>query len=275
MFKIPKFKMGVVIPRVIHQTYPVKEKLPAVLAENINNTRALNPNWKYCLYDNDDRENFILQYYGTEVLDCYCKIDSSYGAARTDLFRYLLIYAVGGVYLDIKAAVSKPFEKVILPSDHFILSKWDQCTHPGWGFHPDLSGMPGGEYQQWHIISVAGHPYLKVVIEKVLENVERYNPFRHGVGRKGVLKLSGPIAYSKAIEGIKSSGEAREVDICADFGIEYSLYKKGIDSQEMHMHLFKKHYTKLKTPVISTNIFFSSCVIFLYSLVSVMKKLVK
>jgi mannosyltransferase OCH1-like enzyme len=267
--------MSDAIPKVIHQTYPVKAGLAADLSENINHTRALNPQWQYRLYDDADIEVFIVEYYGAAVLDCYRKINPDYGAARADLFRYLLIYALGGVYLDIKARVAQPFEDVITGSDRFILSQWDndpQGSHPGWGVHPDLADVDGGEYQQWHIIAVAGHPYLKAVIEAVLNNIESYSAFKQGVGRLGVLRVTGPIAYTRAIESVKSMGVARVVDIYADFGIEYSIYQ-GLDSQKTHGVFFKKHYTGLNSPVVVKHFLFDRCVTSFYFLKRVFKRL--
>ena len=51
--------------------------------------------------------NYIRREYGESILSCYLRIDPVYGAARADLFRYLLLYRTGGVYLDIKSAARR------------------------------------------------------------------------------------------------------------------------------------------------------------------------
>ena len=100
------------------------------------------------------------------MLDIDLSLHPDYDAARSDLFRYLCLYAYGGICLDVKAAVTILFRNVLVESDKFILAHWDQDLHPGWGVNPRIP-LPAGEYQQWFIISSPHHPYLKSVIQEV------------------------------------------------------------------------------------------------------------
>jgi len=266
MINLPQIKMGSLIPRLIHQTCPCKECLPVEIQENIRKICDLNPSWEYCLYDDDDIEAYILKYYGLEILRVYQKINYSYGAARADLFRYLLMYAEGGIYLDIKSSVTNPLDDVIAFDDYYILSKWDNHitgTHPDWGIHRELESFERGEYQQWYIICVAGHPFLKAVIERVIKNIQHYNVLIDGVGQMGVLRTTGPIAYTLAIENVKSLYPFLEVDITRDLGIKYSIYKPS-GQKGGHEHVFKKHYTKLIRPIINPRYFKDYCLTILH-----------
>ncbi|MFX8731676.1 glycosyltransferase, partial [Acinetobacter baumannii] len=78
-------------------------------------------------------------------------------------FRYLLIYAHGGVYLDLKSSITRPLDEVLNGNEHFILSNWDKKHfYYGWGKNPEVfPRFPNGEICQWFIISRAGHPYLR------------------------------------------------------------------------------------------------------------------
>ena len=93
--RLPLVDEGTVIPRVIHQTFMTKS-LPAELQENVDNLKRLNPGWTHLLHDDDDIQAFILDNYGPGVLSYYERINPRYGAARADLFRYLLLYKSGG-----------------------------------------------------------------------------------------------------------------------------------------------------------------------------------
>src|SRR5436190_15289766 len=126
MITLAHFEMGTEIPKLIHQTYPDKNKLTPELHENIRNICQMNPNWIYQLYDDKDIETTILRYYNQEILNIYYRINPIYGAARADFFRYLLIYALGGVYLDIKSTTTQPLDENILSDDRFIISHWNQ-----------------------------------------------------------------------------------------------------------------------------------------------------
>lgn len=246
MITLPTFEMGNHIPTLIHQTYPDKAGLTAELRENIQKISKMNRKWDYCIYFDSDIEHFILSYYSPQILKVYQSINPDYGAARADFFRYLLMYAKGGVYLDIKSSVTRPFDELIALDDRFILSHWEEISS---GFHPELKSNSGSEYQQWHIITVKGHPFLRRVIERVIQNIQQYNIFKIGVGKIGVLRLTGPIPYTLAIEELKNDCSFRKVDICKDFGMVYNICS-GLNTMKNHRKLFKKHYSKLKTPII-------------------------
>jgi len=130
-------KAGNRIPKIIHQTSH-SQSLPTLIQKNILKLKAMNPGWEYRFYDDDAVRHFISENYGAYILDFYNNINPKYGAARADLFRYLLMYQVGGVYIDIKASMQKPLDDVLMPNDSYLISNWQnkkgQC-HEGVGIH--------------------------------------------------------------------------------------------------------------------------------------------
>jgi mannosyltransferase OCH1-like enzyme len=244
---IPDIQMGGRIPKLLHQTYARRE-LPAPIQRNINRIRALNPGWTYMFYDDADCTAFIRDHYGRQVLDRYLRINKDYGAARADLFRYLLMYRYGGVYLDIKSAADWPLDEVLSEDDRYLLSHWknrDDTAFNGWGIHPELAAMERGEFQQWFIIAVPGHPFLKSVIEHVLDNIDRYVPGIHRTGAHAVFRVTGPIAYSLAILPLLETAPWRLIDAEDDLGLSYSIFS-AIGAQE-HKTVFRAHYTDLES----------------------------
>ena len=232
--------MGDAIPRIIHQTF-YDRKLSPELQANVDRLRALNPDWEYRFYDDADVAAFIKGNYPPVVWEYFERIDPRYGAARADLFRYLLLYKVGGVYFDIKSSASRPLSEVIRPHDRFLLSKWHRADgqYEVYGWHYDLLGHPGGEYQQWHIICAPGHPFLKAVMETVLSNIDAYDPYLHQTGKRGVLRLTGPITYTMAIHRIMNHHPHRVVDGRKQIGLEYNVYGEHLE----HAQVFKGHYS--------------------------------
>lgn len=246
--KLKVIRMGSTVPKTIHQTY-TNEVLPSEIRENINKLKELNPDWKYCYYNDDDMETYIKRNF-PEVLEFYQRINPKYGAARADLFRYLLMYKEGGVYLDIKSSFSRPLDNTIKPTDKFLLSHWINGKgerFEDWGIHPEISN-PKGEYQQCFIVATQGHPFLKAVIENVLGNIDIYSPYTHGVGRLGVLRVTGPIAYTLSITPLLYSYEYRLIQGDKDMGFIYSIYD-SIPSK-VHGELFKTNYYSLAEPVV-------------------------
>lgn len=236
------------ISRIIHQTYPT-EVLPKSLEDNVASLVAANPGWVHRLYDDKAIEQFIKENYPAEILAAYLRIRPEYGAARADLFRYLAVYALGGVYIDIKSRFTRSIDEVVVGNEGLILSQWRNAMgepHQGFGLHPELGHVPGGEFQQWHIIAAAGHPFLRAVVVHVLANIEHYSPWSLGVGRNGVFRLTGPIAYTLAIQPLLGSAPAKIVASEADLSLEYSIVGNYV-----HHDAFKRHYSHYDTSILT------------------------
>lgn len=241
------------IPKIIHQSFSTKN-MPKEILDNIKKIKKLNPNWEYRFYNDKDVTNFISENYESHILEYYNKINPKYGAARADLFRYLLIYKVGGVWLDIKSFPTKPLNELIKDDDVFLLSQWQNKiseSYKGWGLHRLLQHIPGGEFQQWHIVSVKENPFLKAVIEKVLNNIHNYNSSIYGVGSNGVFITTGPTAYTLAIFPLLGIYPHRFVDSIRDLKLEYSIYNSlENENKVIHRKLYKNHYDSLNEPII-------------------------
>jgi hypothetical protein len=153
-------------------------------------------------------------------------VNPRYGVILADLFRYVAVHRAGGVYLDIKSGLKRPLDAILNPTDQFILSQWRNRlgeSHRGFGFHDELATIAGGELQQWHVIGTPGHPFLARVIERVFDNMRSYEAIRDGTGKRGVLRLSGPISYTLAIMPVLKQYRFRLVDSHAE-GLVYTIY---------------------------------------------------
>ena len=197
------------IPKRMHQIFLGKpaDQLPEEMKENVQYICRINPDWEYHLWGEEDIETFILGYYNKEILRYFRMISPDYRAAQADFLRYLIVYALGGVYLDVKSSMERPLDQILLPSDRNIIYHWNndiEGPYKGFGYYPDLprERFPHGEFHQGFVISSPGHPILRAVILDVLKCLDNYNPFTTGVGLWGVLRTTGPIAYSLAIERI-------------------------------------------------------------------------
>jgi len=92
-------KLGHVIPKHIYQTWNTKT-LPFNMENTINNLKRNNPEFEHHLFDNDDCREFIKNNFNKIVLWAYDSLVP--GAYKADLWRYCILYARGGIYLDIK-----------------------------------------------------------------------------------------------------------------------------------------------------------------------------
>jgi len=228
------------IPKIIHQLAPSKKRLHKTIVKNIDRIKKMNPDWVYVLYDDNDIKKFIKENYPPYILRIYNLINQEYGAARADFARYLIMYIKGGVYLDIKSYMTIPLTNIIRYEDEYILSHWGISGD----WHQKLLNMKHGEYQQWHIICRPKHPFLFAVINSVIKNILNYNIYVDGTGKKGVLKVTGPIVYTQSIYRLLSTNKYRLVHNNKDIFLHYSCIRD-------HRRIFhKKHYSELKSPII-------------------------
>lgn len=240
------------IPKLIHQTFSSMDRLPATLRDNCEMIRSRNPEFEYHFYSDDEMLSFVRSSYGGDIARIYARIDPAFGAARADLFRYLCLYWYGGVYLDVKADVRKPLASVIRETDSFILSRWDHSSdspHAGWGSHHALHGTGSHAFQQWFIIASPRHPFLKAVIDKVLKNIENYDPFKHFRNSwNAVIETTGEVPYTLAILPMLDSYPHRLVVAERDLDLHYSIFlaSGGVYAhQKLH-----GHYSALDRPLI-------------------------
>jgi mannosyltransferase OCH1-like enzyme len=86
----------------------------------VNNLRAAGPRFNYQLFDDDDCREFIRNNFEESVLRAYDGLIP--GAYKADLWRYCVLYKLGGVYLDIKYLPVNGFKLVnLLEKEHFCL----------------------------------------------------------------------------------------------------------------------------------------------------------
>jgi mannosyltransferase OCH1-like enzyme len=95
------------IPRIIHQTFKTNV-VTDIFYQNAKSFIDLNPEYQYEFYDDERVKRFIENFDCTEFSfnrDTLIKAynDIKPGAGKADIFRYLIIYEYGGVYVDIDA----------------------------------------------------------------------------------------------------------------------------------------------------------------------------
>lgn len=234
---------GVLIPKVIHQTYkPAFRELDPRLQRNVHHLQAVNPDWEYKYYSDADCVPYIQTHYGSRMVSTYRRINPKYGAARADLFRYLLMYQEGGIYLDIKSSATRPFSEILDPSDEFILTRWPKLRIPYvgnvWKTH-----RIDGEWIQWVIICRPKHPVWKHIIHDVLANFDKPE-FTNAVG-SAVCDITGPITYTNTIESHRHRYSFTDRGDYRDFlGLVYD--NLPVD----HSKALKHHYTTLTEPIL-------------------------
>ncbi|MFZ0930337.1 MAG: glycosyltransferase, partial [Syntrophobacteraceae bacterium] len=97
---------GGMIPKLIHQTAKTHE-LPSEWRRFQQIVRELHPAWEYRLWTDEDNDAFVKKEYLNflPVFRAFSK-----GIMRADVIRYLIMYRIGGLYLDLDYEMLKPFD---------------------------------------------------------------------------------------------------------------------------------------------------------------------
>jgi hypothetical protein len=200
------------IPKTIHQIYlstpPGRGQIPSDIQAGINTMMINNPGWRHHIWTGDEIPDLISEWYGHEALKCYLAVNPLYASARADLFRYMCIHKLGGVYLDLNTKLTKPLDDIIHPNDQYLLSHC-HCSNAPIERHfnaplpSNFRTLPGGGYQNFYIMAAVSHPFLSAVLNSAFENIKNYSSKIFGVGNEGVLRVTGEIVYSLAIEKIR------------------------------------------------------------------------
>lgn len=251
--------LGEEIPKLLHQTWVCRpvSLLPERITQNIQYLQELNPTWQHQLWEDASVETFIKEHYGEGIWHYYSRISSKYGAAKADFFRYLVIYKLGGVYLDIKTSLSKPLDESITREDKLLLSYWDNLPgdpHYTWGYYPELKHLSSrGEFPQWYIACVPGHPFIRSLIRRVMHNIDNYSALKVGIGLRGVLRTTGTIVYSLVMHEERLKDPTGKLsDIVEGFsrlGLIYSIYEAD-QGAFGHKQAIKQNYNVETSPII-------------------------
>lgn len=165
------------IPRIIIQTNE-KSTVPVDMLKSMNDLINLNPEYEYLYFDNDDVVKYLTDNFEPRIIKAYNKLKP--GAYKADLFRYCILYKMGGVYIDSPMTAKAPLSTLIRSNDEFISPEDNQTN---------------GIYNAF-ICSVSGHSIMKKCIADAISNIEREF---YG---SGDLTVTGPQLLSRVFEDI-------------------------------------------------------------------------
>jgi mannosyltransferase OCH1-like enzyme len=90
------------------------------MIDSVENIKMNNKNFNYKLFDDEDCRNFIKNNFDGSVLYAFDSLKP--GAYKADLWRYCVLYILGGIYIDIKYQVINNFKfENCLDKEYFVL----------------------------------------------------------------------------------------------------------------------------------------------------------
>ena len=98
------------VPLIIYESWKTRE-VPKGMRDNIQQLLKTNPEFDYYLYSDEECAAFIADNYDKDVLAAFRILKP--GAYKSDLWRYCILYKLGGVYLDVKYYSTVPLINLI------------------------------------------------------------------------------------------------------------------------------------------------------------------
>ena len=118
------------VPFILHE-YWHSRRIPNGMSKVIENHVKMNPEFDIYIYSEKEAIDFLKKHFDAELLAAYNGFKPS--AYRSDLFRYCVLYIMGGVYIDTKMDFTVPLKDLIKDSQFFILNTKDKWCSDGRG----------------------------------------------------------------------------------------------------------------------------------------------
>ena len=144
------------IPKIIHQTWKTN-KIPDQWKDAVQTCKSVNTDFKYILWTDKTMDKFVKKYY-----PYFYKTYNSYkyNIQRCDVFRYLVLYKYGGIYIDMDIICNKKLHKLL----HYDLV----LAH---------SSNIETSFTNAFFMVIPNHPFFKYCIDHLSENINNYQYF--------------------------------------------------------------------------------------------------
>lgn len=166
------------IPKIIHQIW-AGGNVPRTFQILSDTWKHDYPDWKYIFWNDQTINSFMQEYYPQYQMD-FQRLP--YNIQRCDVIRYLILYKMGGMYVDFDYESICSIEPLIKGKTCCFAE--DPATHKGL-FEYDMPHY----FNNAMILSTPQHPFIKKIIGSIFPHEsDKYNIHRHDY----VLRTTGP-----------------------------------------------------------------------------------
>jgi mannosyltransferase OCH1-like enzyme len=198
---IKKYEDDGFIPKIIYRTSPFKfDEIPQVIQESYKRDLELSPEYTMFYFEDFDCQCFIEENYGIDYLTLYNTLIPT--AFKADLFRYLLLYKYGGVWMDFSMSLNKPLSSII--------SNFKQIYVRDRIYSVGNSWINKVAIYQGFLCTIKGTEVLRLTIEKCLKNIKDRNLTQSCLMVTGTIVL-GTVYRELCIDGITDNKQPTKV----------------------------------------------------------------
>ena len=169
------------IPRIIHQIYEDPAGPSESLLELAETWKGHHPTWEYRFWGKKEMEDFLVEEF-PEFIPIYRGYP--FNVQRWDTIRYLILYRMGGLYVDFDYECLEPMDALL--NNTLCCMGLEPTTHAHSYNKPFIVGNA-------LMASVPGHSYFEEIIKDMM-NDEKYSNLSKGAQ---VMQTTGPFMTTR------------------------------------------------------------------------------
>jgi mannosyltransferase OCH1-like enzyme len=211
------------IPNNVYQTWQIDRVGQTHLSE-LARFRAQNREYSFHFFDQRQMNEYMETYFKRdEILNVYRR--AKYGPLKADIWRYCILWERGGVYFDINKMPGIPLAQLIDKADLAIIS-FERNPSPS-RCSPSVASQllfPHNNVLNWGLMFAKGHPFLRLVIDGIVEKASTFAGREVSSVKSSILALSGPHHLTECLyKYIEKSGADHIKQAGIDFFSEGSV----------------------------------------------------
>jgi mannosyltransferase OCH1-like enzyme len=204
------------VPLIIYESWKSHE-VPKGMRDNILRLLETNPEFDYYLYSDEDCAAFIADNFDKDVLAAFHTLKP--GAYKSDLWRYCILYKLGGVYLDIKYYSTVPLIKIIDDNATVYVRDADSYSVQ----------IPAGDFSfqtclyNGFMVSPPKNEIFKLCIDEIVESCKKR------LYRRNNVDVTGPCLLGRIVQQVYTSEYFKGIPFVYGFSLVHgrSISYKG------------------------------------------------
>ena len=214
------------IPKNVYQTFRY-DSFGKTHFQQIKKFRKLNQDLNFIFFNEDDQVGWMDKNWAhTKIYEIYNNL--KFGPSRADIFRYCLLFSLGGYYFDINKGCAVPLVSLHdKDSECLITFESNDVFIPPKKKIFNMLQEPSKYIVQWGFGFAEGHPFLERVIKNIEKDYSLYKGREFSNPKTAILMFTGPGQFTKSVREVLEMSTDINFTQC---GIDFN--KKGIFSMK-------------------------------------------
>lgn len=176
------------MPKIIHQIWGGDKPLPGLLKQLSDGLQAMHFEWVYQFWDDEIIDQFVKDYY-PQYYEAFNRFP--YSMQRWDTIRYMILYKIGGLYIDFDTECFAPLDELVIDKSCWFSLEPEESAkinNKPFQLSPAIMG------------AVPGHPFIEYTIDYIFEKSRNYNYDSIDNKVMDVVRTTGPLMLTNSYE---------------------------------------------------------------------------